>query len=178
MHCVVFAVAKQDWTSKQVHLPKKWAISSPKNMKEPWLLPRHGLPWLEQNRFLKTKSSIKFECLTKRQIHTTRRAERRRRKNLCDFDLDLGILTHWRPWSCAFQHFRAKFSTFDWPRWILRLCCWKVVPRATRKHQKNLGSSRRIAHTFDRKNIQLRMLDLWPRSRRLFYDSTVEVAFF
>ena len=42
-HCVVCAIAKQDWTSKQIHLPKKWAtISLPKNMKEPWLLPKHG----------------------------------------------------------------------------------------------------------------------------------------
>ena len=43
-----------------------------------------------------------FECLMKRQIHTIRRAERRRRKNCCDFDLDLGILTHWRP-CCEWQ---------------------------------------------------------------------------
>ena len=82
MHCVVFAVAKQDWTSKQVHLPKKWAISSPKNMKEPWLLPRHGLPWLEQNSDWTFKNE-KFHKIwvfkKKRQIHITRRAERRRR---------------------------------------------------------------------------------------------------
>ena len=49
-----------------------------------------GLKCSVENRFFK----LFFECLIERQIHTTGRADRRRRKNFCDFDLDLGILTH------------------------------------------------------------------------------------
>ena len=63
-------------------------------------LPRFGHFWAFWAEIFGRKSIFQtfFECLIKRQIPTTRRAERRRRKNFCDFDLDLGILTHWRPW--------------------------------------------------------------------------------